>query len=484
MASEKQPSRAKLLQFPKEPGNARDELNLCEWPLAVLSDRTSKDCLELSFKDSLWDSSTSETIDRSLVISAPPKYGLPTAKDEEVLLALIHLSDQTNRFSDPTVPFTRYELIRLLGWNDGGKSYHRITESLARWKSVTLDYRNAWRDHKSNSWVSEIFSIIDNVTIYESDQGKSRNSADQINLPFSSFTWNRVFFESMQAKYFKRLDFGFYQSLRTPTAKRLFRFLDKRFGAGSPRWEFDLRDFACEHIGLSRNYDTGKIKEKLAPAICELEQHGYLTSLPREQRYTKRGKSWRILFLKGSERGLQPSGAKPNDSLVAALESRGITKKIAHNLASTFDKERINRQLEAFDWIMEEQPASLNNPAGFLAESIRTDFKPPAGFQTNEQREQSAIRRKQREKTTLENQQREEAERTQKQRLRAHIKAKRDSLSPDELEGIESEALSSATDEEQHALSIPAMREIQKQLLVDRLLLQRFPFAQKISASA
>ena len=73
---------------------------------------------------------------------------------------LIHLTDQVNRFQSPTVPFTRYELIKLLGWNDGGKSYQRIRESLARWKSVTLDYRNAWRDHKAQSWVSELAAVM------------------------------------------------------------------------------------------------------------------------------------------------------------------------------------------------------------------------------------------------------------------------------------------------------------------------------------
>ena len=49
----------------------------------------------------------------------------------------------------------------------------------------------------------------------------------------------------------------------------MYRFLDKRFYHKS-RWEFDLTEFACEHIGVSRNYDTGQLKRRLQPAIEEL----------------------------------------------------------------------------------------------------------------------------------------------------------------------------------------------------------------------
>ena len=61
----------------------------------------------------------------------------------------------------------------------------------------------------------------------------------------------------------------------------MYRFLDKRF-YHKPDWEFELKDFAFEHVGLSRTYrDAGKIKEKLQRGIEELEQVGFLEPLPR-----------------------------------------------------------------------------------------------------------------------------------------------------------------------------------------------------------
>jgi hypothetical protein len=53
----------------------------------------------------------------------------------------------------------------------------------------------------------------------------------------------------------------------------LYRFLDKRF-FHRDRWEFDLKEFAWEHAGISRGYDVADLKRKLRPAIAELERRG------------------------------------------------------------------------------------------------------------------------------------------------------------------------------------------------------------------
>ena len=460
-------TRKKVIQFPLDHSQARDELNLCEFPLAVLSNRVPHDSLELSFTDRVWDKAKDDFVERSLQISAPPNYGLPTAKDEEVLLALIHLTDQVNRFESPTVHFTRYELIKLLGWNEGGKSYQRVRDSLARWKSVTLDYRNAWRDHKNQSWVSEIFSIIDNVTIYDIDDAKRKRTADdQLNLPLSTFTWNRVFFDSMQAKYFKRLDFGFYQRLKTPTAKRVFRFLDKRFGSGRDRWEFDLHEFAFEHIGLSRKYDTGKLKEKLAPAFSELESEGYLDAMEHGERYIKRGKQWRVVFVRAKPATNQPKLSP----LAAELHRRGVSPQVASELVKTNGKDLIEKQISYFDWIIEHDSARLKNPAGFLPESIRKNFQPPAGYRTPEAlaqaaRSQAALKAENAKRLDQENEYRR-----QQQLQRDHIALVRSQLTEEELKHLQEKAIAEADDVDRQVLNTPNLRDIHLELLVDKLL--------------
>ncbi len=465
---------AQIIRLPIPATRASDELNLCEFPLAVLSDRAPKDTFELQFADSVFDESTNKRISRKLTVSAPPKYGLPTAKDEDVILALMHLTQQVNQFTSPTVHFSRYELIKLLGWNEGGKSYVRLTDSLARWKAVTLDYRNAWRDHQTNSWVSEIFSIIDNVTIYDADRGQQKNA--QFDLPFCSISWNQIFFRSLQTKYTKRLDLNFYLELKTATSKRLYRFLDKRFGSGRHHWQFDLKELAFEHVGLSRNYDTGRIKEKLGPAIAMLESRGFIAPLPREKRYVKQGRNgWRVTFTKSAK----PSAPTPVCTTHKQLCERGISSSIAAQLLEAVPNERISKQIEIFDWLVEHRPESLRNPAGFLAESIRRDFAAPVGFESaadrTERHEQQRLAEEQRQKQHRIKQAEHKAECQQVDNERNHLESLRNAMNDAQQKELEQEAIRRANNEQQQALSDPSFRSFQLRALTSQLLLEKYP---------
>ena len=59
-----------------------------------------------------------------------------------------------------------------------------------------------------------------------------------------------MIFESFQAGYLKPLDYDLCMGLSNSTAKRMYRFLDKRFHH-KPDWTFDLKELAHEHIGLA-----------------------------------------------------------------------------------------------------------------------------------------------------------------------------------------------------------------------------------------
>lgn len=456
-------------RFRPQPTQALDELNLAEFPLNLLSDRVPAGCTSLRFEDRVFDKGKNDYVKRSLLVSASGEYGLPTAKDEEVLLALIHLTDRVNGFGSPTVNFTRYELLKLMDWNLGAKSYRRLRESLTRWKSVTLDYRNAWR--RKDCWVSEVFSLIDNVTICEAEEMQaSRKGSKQADLPLSSFTWNRVFFESLQARHVKGLNYEFFQKLRTPTARRMYRFLDKRFGVGRTHWEFDLHNFAFEHVGLTRNYHTGKIKEKLQSAISELENEGFLVPRSKEQRYTKHGKSWKISFTQ------QTKACPVQEDSVAKLISCGVSSKNAELIARDFDAESIEKRIDIFEWVQENQPETLRNPAGYLADSIRNDYQVPADYRTPEQIQSGQQFKAKVLKTKDAEKRLERLENEQEQRKRAHVVELRQRLSAEELTTIEEFALSQVSEEERVPAKSSALYGIQVRLVTDNELLNRYPF--------
>ena len=118
----------------------RDEMNLAEFPITLLTDRVPKDQKEAVYQDELFDERSGLTVSRKLTIRAGT-CGLTTAIDDQVILALIQLTRSKNNFTERKLEFSRYELTQLLGWSLGGASYERIKTSLDRWTSVGFDRR-------------------------------------------------------------------------------------------------------------------------------------------------------------------------------------------------------------------------------------------------------------------------------------------------------------------------------------------------------
>lgn len=355
----------------------RDEMNLAEFPLALLADRAPKGQKTLHYTSP----------HGTLTITGSDAYGLPTAADTDVLVGLIQLTRLRNNFTEPKVNFTRYELLKVLGWPDESKYYKRVDESLNRWVGVTLHYNNTWWDNKTKRYLSAKLHIIESVIIDDERTGRVRRGG----LPFSSFTWNTTFIQSCQADNLKRLDLDRYFAFRSAISKRVYRFLDKRFYLRSD-WEFDLKEFAFEHVGLSRNYasNAGKIKEKLQPALDELEGIDFLEPLPRDERYRKNGREWIIRLCRhGASAPPTPELPTGERSAIAAeLAARGVTEATAADLARHFPADAIAAKVEVFDWLTERKDLRIRiNAAGYLVDSIRKDYAPPKGFESRADRD-------------------------------------------------------------------------------------------------
>jgi hypothetical protein len=428
--------------------DGRDELNLAEFPLCALARRVRPDQKTLHFADRVWDEGRQEEIDRQLTITASEAYGLPTALDDEVLLGLIQLT-KLNGFAARQVRFSRYQLIRLLDWRDETKSYERIEASLNRWLGVSLFYRNAWWNKSRQCWVDEKFHILDNVRLCHRSAGVSRAGASAADGFESMFTWNEVLFRSFQAGNLKSVDFEFFKRLDSVIAKRLYRFLDKRF-FHRRQWEFDLRELAWEHVGLARSCDAASLKRKLSPGIAELERKGYLEPRPLAERFRKRSAGqWRVVFDQAAspaspERTSVPPGAA---RLVAALTARGITPRRASEIVRTCQPERITTQMAVFDWMVgRRDPKISRNPPGFLLAAIRGDYAPPREFLSHQASSRQAQQTTERKRQTQARQQQHAArEQAQQQARHQQIAAFWAALSPSQQRQLEAEALAQAT---------------------------------------
>jgi hypothetical protein len=351
-----------------------DELNLAEFPLVVLSRRLGPGQKTVEFQDDVFDEGAKRNVHRRLVISGSDRFGLPTPADTDVLLVLIQLTKQRSNFEARVLSFSRYELVELLRWNHGGSSYQRLEEALQRWVSTTLYYHHAWWDRTMRRWKSKTFHMIDTLNLRGSDREEPGDS-------LCSITWNEVLFQSFQASNLKALDLDTYFQLKRPAARQAYRFLDKRFYHSS-RLEFDLRVFACEHVGLSREHDLAQLRRALEPALKELEEIGFLLPMPNPKRFSRCRRGQHSVLLCRNKRKVASKTTDSESQLVVELRRRGVWADVAPALAGALPEEEVRRYVALHDWLLKRRDKRIaKNPAGFLAACIANRLPFPRDFE-------------------------------------------------------------------------------------------------------
>jgi len=382
--------------------NGVDEMNFAEFPLAAISKRIDDGKKTVTFENVLFDRKERRNVVRRLTLSGSDRYGLPIVSDEDVLLGCIQLT-RLQGYRSPEVRFSRYELLKLLAWPDNTRNYQRLAQSLRRWKGLTIFSDRAFYDHAAQSWVNRDFSIFDNLQIYHRESGIGSTAAGR-----SRFTWNEVIFNSFQAGYLKKLDWNLYLSLSSPIAKRLYRFLDKRFYYGN-HVEIDLHELAVMKMRLSDNYNAAQVKRILLKGITELESKWELKSLPGKVQFEKVATGhWIVRFQRKPKRksiehpiltGNTILDRFDQSSLAVELTRRGIGPASASELVENAASVNIQTMIELFDWYNSHgQPRG----AGFLVQAIREPdaIVLPKGFESSEQAarrraaENSRIKRK------------------------------------------------------------------------------------------
>jgi Replication initiator protein A len=469
---------------PSRPG--KDEMNFAEFPIALLTDRVPKGQKSIKFEDQIYDEKRKKLVTRKRVIEGSEEYGLPTATDDTVVLALIQLTKQKSDFQRREVEFSRLELIRMLGWPNEGKSYDRIKLSLTRIANVTYNYDNAWWDPRQKKWTTKIFHIIDTVEIND-----SRASDSQRGLFPSRIVWNEVVFDSFEAGFLRNIDFQLCMRLEHPTALRMYRFLGKRFYQ-KPEWTFDLKEFAYDHIGLGRNYEGGtQIARKLQPAIVELESVGFIEPLVEDERFQKKGRDWSIRFVQKSAlllaaapvADLPPEPAPP--PVVVELTQRGLTRSKAVELAARYPADFIEGKIEQFDWKM-TQPKPPKKPAGYLFKSIEDAYAADPNFVSRAERQAREETARQAERATAaarrEEQEQQDRDREARRKVDAYLKQ----LDQAERIVLEAEALAAASPANRESYESHIMARFRDTLMIGMIrdYLAGKPELEQIAAQA
>lgn len=359
----------------------KDELNLAEFPFALVSHRPPKAAHVIEISEAGVDRQ-GRPIQRKWTVQ-PSAFGLPLPIDEEVFLGLIHFLYRSE-FRERHVYFTQHRLFQLLGWSGNRRDYARLELSLRRLKGSLIECKESFWDVKGKCFATHGFSLVDSYSLYRRDI----SSTDQ---PFiSRVSFNETIFESMRSGFIKTLDLNLYLSLKSPLARRLFRLLDKKLYKGET-YEIELMRLASRLALTDSAYPSTIRKQLDRSAHAELRAMGFL----RDVRYIRRGKStsvqyhiapkqtWHFPIATTTSKGLAGE-----DPLVRELVTRGVTRSVARVLLETYGDKRIADKLEVFDHLQAtSSPLLTKNPAGFLRTSIEKDFAPPTGYISRAERQ-------------------------------------------------------------------------------------------------
>jgi hypothetical protein len=287
-------------------------MNLADFPISALqrqqpSDTEGRKLDRLEFLASRYDPIKRQRVQQRVTLTSTARDGLPTPADEHVILALLYVAKHSNNFADATVHFAPGQLFEIMGWSANGRSYDRLRDVLRRLKSLTIRYENAWWDAAGRGYEEEVATGI--LSAYRIARQVSGPRTADTRLE-SWVTWTQQFHESLRNGNLKRLNLEVFFKLNTPTAQRMYRFLDKRFYSSS-ELSLDLVEFACGHIGLTEVDNVAVLKRRLMPALTELEQIGFIRPLPPEERFQKvRTGQWRIVLQRHQEGPAESDGSE------------------------------------------------------------------------------------------------------------------------------------------------------------------------------
>lgn len=256
-----------------KPVTSKDEMNLVEFPFALLSNRQPSNCIKtLEFSDEIKGPSKNKII-REWIVTGSDIHGLPLSMDEELLMGILYLGHNAG-FEGPEVYFIKKQVLDVLKWGTNKQYYQRLEMGLARLKGVSIFAKNAFWDNATKSYTTIGFGIISDFLLKNDGKGRKSNSMGREDM--SMVTLDKYIYRSIKSGYIKTLDFSFWVDLETSVSKRLYRYLDKKFFRDN-FFEINIDKLCHEKLGLSRNIVyKSSLMQKIEYGIKELIRKNYL----------------------------------------------------------------------------------------------------------------------------------------------------------------------------------------------------------------
>ena len=347
---------------------ALDEFNLATFPISVLDKKAQSSREPLVFHDTItWNG---EMVERHWKVFPHPEKGFPGPIDDDVLMALLELTREQG--GAKKVFFSRYDLLKRLGWSINATYYTRLETSFKKLAAVRVEAINAFGDRARKRFVNMGLTFIQEWKLNAETRGGDKTSY---------VLWSDRIADSIHQELTRYLDASFYfEELSSAIERRLFRYLDNYFDGKQPSLAVNVRDLAHEHLGISRHYKyVSQIMQRLEPALTTLLDKGYLESwlLAGESLYLNKRPDFgnRVQMALPYLGPFEPIGDTAGNSMAQLerlLVERGVVPAVAARLCATDTDEQRDRLDRAIRYLDAEVAAGkrFSNPGGFLVSLV------------------------------------------------------------------------------------------------------------------
>ena len=296
------------------------------------------------------------------------KYSLPGPLDMDVYLAVLELLEVRGGMPEGgRLYFSLYELLQILGWRPGGRTYANLKESLRRIALTGIESENAFYSKGEDRLITDSFRLwsvhFSETTTKGSDSGSSSSR--------HYIRFDEWFIRSFQDHYLKGLDTNFYWELDSPLSRRLYRLVDHKIrdSQNGLKWEADLFELQRQ-LPLAKYPYASKVKTVLKPAHKELVEKDFLANVE----YLSRN---RVVYaitqsFAHKKKALELKGTPEEVIAIQTLRDEGLSGDVARDLVACYGPEHCLKYADALP-----HQKNLRRPAGWLRRAIEEGYELP-----------------------------------------------------------------------------------------------------------
>jgi plasmid replication initiation protein len=296
------------------------------------------------------------------------KYSLPGPLDMDVYLAVLELLEIRGGMPENgRLYFSLYELLQILGWQPGGRTYAKLKESLRRIALTGIESENAFYSKGEDRLITDSFRLW---SVHFSET-TNKGSASESSSSRHYIRFDDWFIRSFQDHYLKGLDTNFYWELDSPLSRRLYRLVDHKIrdSQNGLKWEVDLLELQRQ-LPLAKYPYASKVKTVLNPAHKELIKKGFLGSVE----YLGRNRVVYAITQSFAHRkkALELKGTPEELIAIQTLRDEGLSGDVARDLVARYGHKHCLKYADALP-----HQKNLRRPAGWLRRAIEEGYELP-----------------------------------------------------------------------------------------------------------